>query len=95
LRRLDDEPERVLDLPVGELPSPRPRSWFEWAAAWPERTWAIEGASGLGHLLAQQIVAVGERVLDIQARLERFGCCRRDSKNDPNDALSVAVAALR
>ena len=24
-----------------------------WAAAWPERTWAVEGAGGLGHLLAQ------------------------------------------
>ena len=23
-----------------------------WAAAWPERTWAVEGAGGLGHLLA-------------------------------------------
>lgn len=23
-----------------------------WAAAWPERTWAVEGAAGLGHLLA-------------------------------------------
>ena len=23
-----------------------------WAAAWPERIWAIEGAGGLGHLLA-------------------------------------------
>ena len=23
-----------------------------WAMAWPERTWAVEGASGRGHLLA-------------------------------------------
>ena len=30
-----------------------------WAAAWPERTWAVEGAAGLGHLLAQQLVAAG------------------------------------
>jgi hypothetical protein len=36
-----------------------------WAAAWPERTWAVEGAGGLGHLLAQQLVAAGERVLDV------------------------------
>ena len=27
--------------------------------AWPERTWAVEGAGGLGHLLAQQLVAGG------------------------------------
>ena len=37
----------------------------EWAAAWPERTWAVEGAAGLGRLLAQQLVAAGERVLDV------------------------------
>jgi hypothetical protein len=24
-----------------------------WVHAWPERTWAVEGADGLGHLLAQ------------------------------------------
>jgi len=23
-----------------------------WAGAWPERTWAVEGADGVGHLLA-------------------------------------------
>jgi len=26
----------------------------QWAAAWPDRTWAVEGAGGLGHVLAQQ-----------------------------------------
>ena len=40
-----------------------------WAAAWPERTWAVEGARGMGHLLAQQLVAAGERVLDVQPKL--------------------------
>ena len=40
-----------------------------WAAAWPERTWAVEGAGGLGHLLAQQLVPAGERVLDVQPKL--------------------------
>ena len=41
----------------------------QWAAAWPDRAWAVEGAGGLGHLLAQQLVAAGERVLDIQPKL--------------------------
>ena len=37
----------------------------EWAAAWPERTWAVEGAAGLGRLLAQQLVGLGlELVVD-------------------------------
>jgi hypothetical protein len=40
-----------------------------WAVAWPERTWAVEGAGGLGHLVAQQLVAMGERVLDVQPKL--------------------------
>src|SRR6516225_9439469 len=69
-----------------------------WAAAWPERTWAVEGAGGLGRLLAQQLVAAGERVLDVQPKLAervRLLAAGAVNKNDPNDARSVAVAALR
>jgi transposase len=69
-----------------------------WAQAWPERTWAVEGAAGLGHLLAQQLVAAGERVLDVQPKLAarvRLLEAGDTNKTDPNDALSVAVAALR
>ena len=40
-----------------------------WAEHWPERTWAIEGANGLGHLLAQQLVTAGEVVVDVPAML--------------------------
>jgi transposase len=70
----------------------------QWAGAWPDRAWAVEGAGGLGHLLAQQLVAAGERVLDIQPKLGsrvRLLSSGRANKNDPNDALSVAVAGLR
>jgi len=66
--------------------------------AWPQRTWAVEGAGGLGHLLAQQLVAAGERVLDVQPKLAarvRLLAAGDVNKNDPNDARSVAVAALR
>lgn len=69
-----------------------------WAASWPERTWAIEGAGGLGHLLAQQLLAAGERVLDVQPKLGarvRLLAAGSVNKNDPNDARAVAVAALR
>ena len=71
---------------------------LEWAAAWPERTWAVEGAGGLGHLLAQQLLSAGERVLDVQPKLGarvRLLATGNVNKNDPNDARSVAVAALR
>ena len=66
--------------------------------AWPERSWAVEGATGLGHLLARQLVAAGERVLGIQPKLAariRVLEAGNTSKNDPDDARSVAVAALR
>src|SRR5450755_569614 len=69
-----------------------------WAAGWPDRTWAVEGAAGLGRLLAQQLVAAGEQVLDVQPKLAsrvRLLQAGDTNKNDPNDALSVAVAALR
>jgi transposase len=69
-----------------------------WAQAWPERTWAIEGAGGLGHLLAQQLLAAGERVLDVAPKLGarvRLLASGAVNKNDPNDARSVAIAAMR
>jgi transposase len=69
-----------------------------WAHAWPERTWAVEGADGVGHLLAQQLLSAGERVLDVQPKLAarvRLLATGDINKNDPNDARSVAVAALR
>jgi transposase len=69
-----------------------------WAAGWPERIWAVEGAGGLGHLLAQQLVTAGERVLDVQPKLGarvRLLATGATNKTDPNDALSVAIAALR
>ena len=69
-----------------------------WAAAWPQRTWAVEGAGGTGHLLAQQLVSAGELVLDVQPKLGsrvRLLAAGDVNKNDPNDARSAAVAALR
>jgi transposase len=88
--------------PLGEL---RVRSaagqverLVQWATLFTERTWAIEGAGGLGYLLAQQLVAAGERVVDVQPKLAarvRLLATGSSNKNDPNDARSVAVAALR
>jgi hypothetical protein len=34
-----------------------------WAAGWPVRRFAVEGAYGLGRPIAQQLAAVGEQVL--------------------------------
>jgi transposase len=88
--------------PLGELrvraSAAQAERLLAWAAAWPERTWAVEGAGGLGHLLAQQLLSAGERVLDVQPKLGarvRLLASGNVNKNDPNDARSVAVAALR
>jgi len=69
-----------------------------WAAPFPSRLWAVEGAEGLGFLLAQQLVTAGETVVDVPATLAartRVLGSGRSNKNDPNDAMSVEVTALR
>ncbi len=69
-----------------------------WAEPFPARLWAIEGADGLGYLLSQQLVASGEHVLNVPSTLAsrtRLLGTGRTNKTDPNDALSVAVTALR
>jgi transposase len=74
------------------------RQLLAWANTWPERTWAVEGAGGPGHLLAQQLIAVGEYVLDVPPKLAarvRLLGSGATGKSDPNDARSVAIAALR
>jgi transposase len=71
---------------------------LSWASEWPERTWAVENSTGLGHLLAQQLLAAGEAVLDVPPKLAAKARLLSDgdtNKNDPNDARSVAVAGLR
>ncbi len=90
------------EVPLGELrvrATKRQREQLlEWAAGFPERRWAIESAGGLGSLLAQQLPAAGEDVVGVpptlSARVRVLGA-GRSQKNDPNDALSTAVAALR
>jgi transposase len=69
-----------------------------WAVPFEKRIWAIESAGGLGYLLGQQLLDAGEEVLDVPATLAsrvRVLSSGRSNKNDPNDALSVAIAALR
>ena len=59
--------------PLGELRvracAARAGELVAWTAVWPERTWAVEGARGLGRLLARQLAAAGERVLGVQPEL--------------------------
>ena len=93
-----DERETVLgQLRVSSGPEQLARL-TAWAKAGPERTWAVENASGLGYLLSQQLVAASEKVLDVPPKLAARARLLDNgdlNKNDPNEARSVAVAALR
>jgi transposase len=67
-------------------------------AAWPERTWAVEGSNGAGRPLAQRLLADGEQVVDVPAKLAarvRMLDTGHGRKTDAHDAHSVAVAAVR
>jgi hypothetical protein len=67
-----------------------------WAERWPQRCWAVEGAHGIGRALAQRLVSDGEQVLDVPAKLAarvRVLSVGHGRKSDPDDAVSVAVAA--
>jgi transposase len=67
-----------------------------WAGRWPQRCWAVEGAHGIGLALAQRLVGDGEHVVDVPAKLAarvRVLSIGHGRKSDPDDAVSVAVAA--
>ena len=65
---------------------------------WPDRLWAVEGANGAGRPLAQRLVAAGEQVVDVPAKLAarvRLFDTGHNRKTDALDAHSVAVVAVR
>ena len=71
---------------------------LDWAGEFAPRVWAIEGATGTGALLAQQLVAVGEVVLDVPPKLAarvRLLDNTRSDKTDAHDARSTAIVAVR
>ena len=94
----DERPLARLGLVAERCQTPRLLAWAEPLGT--ERTWAVESAGGLGRLLAQQLLAAGEHVVDVPptlaARVRLLGSTKA-SKNDPNDALATYrwVAALR
>jgi len=63
-----------------------------------DRMWAVEGCNGIGRHVAQRLVADGETVVDVPAKLSaraRVFATGQGRKTDPVDARSVAVVALR
>jgi transposase len=63
-----------------------------------DRVWAVEGCNGIGRHVAQRLVADGETVLDVPAKLAakaRVFDTGHGRKTDPHDAHHIAVTALR
>jgi hypothetical protein len=65
---------------------------------WPRRIWAVEGANGTGRPTAQRLLADGERVLDVPAKLAaraRVFDTGNARKTDAHDAHAIVMVALR
>ncbi len=73
------------------------RELMVFARRWDDRRWAVEGCHGAGRSLAQRLVASGEVVLDVPAKLAarvRVFSTGHGRKTDRDDAISVGLAAL-
>ena len=67
-------------------------------AGYRERVWAVEGSNGTGRPLAQRLLADGEHVVDVPAKLSaraRLLDTGHNRKTDAHDAHAVAVVAVR
>jgi transposase len=65
---------------------------------WPHHRWAVEGANGVGRPLAQRLLAEGEDVVDVSAKLAarvRVFDTGNARKTDAVDAHAVAMVAVR
>ena len=60
--------------------------------------WAIEGCEGIGRHVAQRLLAVGEQVVDVPAKLSarmRMFATGQGRKTDDTDAHSIALVGVR
>jgi hypothetical protein len=74
------------------------RAMRDAVARWPERVWAVEGSAGIGRHLAQRLIADGEAVVDVPAKLSarvRVFSTGQGRKTDVTDAHSIALVAAR
>lgn len=73
------------------------RQLQDFSGRWEKRRWAVEGCHGAGRSLSQRLVADGEFVLDVPAKLAarvRVYSQGHGRKTDVDDAISIGLAAL-
>jgi transposase len=69
-----------------------------YAAAWPERVWAVEGCEGIGKHVVLRLLEAGEQVIDVPAKLSarmRVFATGQGRKTDDTDAHSIALVGVR
>lgn len=69
-----------------------------YVSQFPDRVWAIEGCSGIGHHVAVRLLAAGEEVVDVPPKLSartRVFATGQGRKTDATDAHSVALVGTR
>lgn len=93
-----DRTEKVLARRRFSNDGPGYRELKAFAKTWKQRSWAVEGARGVGLSLAQRLAMESEHVLDVpaflSARVRALGG-GSGRKTDDSDAYAVAVAGLR
>jgi transposase len=92
--------EREILLATGQFATTKSgyRQLLGYIRQWPERTWAVEGANGVGRPLAARLLADGEAVVDVPAKLAarvRIFDTGQGRKTDATDAHAVVMVALR
>jgi transposase len=93
-----DDHERILHKGRYSTDTDGYRQMLAAARRFEHRRWAVEGCNGIGRHVAQRLVADGETVVDVPAKLAaraRVFDTGNGRKTDPADAHSVAVVALR
>jgi len=71
---------------------------IDFVAGWPDRVWAVEGCEGIGRHVAQRLLAAGEQVVDVPAKLSarmRMFATGQGRKTDDTDAHSIALVGVR
>jgi transposase len=71
---------------------------LEYVACWPDRVWAIEGCEGIGRHIAHRLLADGQDIVDVPAKLSaraRVFATGQGRKTDATDAHSVALVGTR